>query len=72
MNKIQKPEWLLFAERLRVRIDNMPPNKSGKREARAIYDGWLQATRTLGYQGSDRDWECLLRNLGRVRRKNFR
>lgn len=68
MNIIKKPEWLLYAEKLRVRIDNMSPTKSGKREADAIYRAWVDATHTMAYEGSEHDWECLLRNLGRVRR----
>lgn len=68
MNKIQKPEWLLYAEKVRVQVDNMKPTKSGKREADKIYSSWLDAKDRYGYEGSSRDWEYLIRRLGRVRR----
>lgn len=67
MNKITKPDWLLFAEKVRVQIDNMKPTKSGKREADAIRSAWLDAKYHRGYKGSSRDWEILLQRLGRVR-----
>lgn len=48
MNKIIKPEWLLFAEKVRVQINNMKPTKSGKREADRIYGAWLDVRRVIG------------------------
>lgn len=60
-----KPPWLLYAEEARKRLDNIKPNKSGKREERLIYDTWLTAKSEKGYEGSDRDWEFILRRLGR-------
>jgi len=67
MNKIKKPDWMLFAEKVRVQVDNMKPTKSGKREADAIYRAWLDAQSSHGYPGSSRDWEILLRRLGQRR-----
>lgn len=43
MNKIHKPEWLLFAEDTRRRLDNVKPSKSGKREERFIRMAWQTA-----------------------------
>jgi hypothetical protein len=62
---ISKPIWLLFAETVRQRIDNMKSSKSGKREADAMYHAWLQATNEKGYPGSENDWQILLRRLER-------
>lgn len=65
MNKIHKPEWLLFAEKTRIRLDNIEPTKSGKREERFIRSAWHTARLQKGYEGSDTDWEYLLHHLGK-------
>ena len=62
---LKKPEWLIYAQGVRVMVDKMKPTKSGKRESEAIYRAWLTACREKGYPGSERDWKILVRRLGR-------
>jgi hypothetical protein len=65
MRKIQKPEWLLYAEKVRIELNNLPCTKSGKRLDRHELDAWKKAMAEMNYQGSLRDWQFLIRNLGR-------
>lgn len=60
-----KPKWLLYAAEVREQVDKMRPTKSGKRESDAVYRAWLRA-QTMGYEGSSKDFEYLVRNYDRV------
>lgn len=56
----KKPEWLLFAEKVRGELANIRDTKSGKRSERHILDRYREACRELGYEGSLSDWHYLL------------
>lgn len=68
MNKPQWPEWMIFADEVRKKVDDMKPTKSGKRERDRLYSGWQEACSRHGYRGSIHDWHALIRRLGRVPR----
>lgn len=58
-----KPEWLLYAERVRKEIDQLPAKKSGKNVERHLLMTWNEACNGKNYRGSLGDWEILIRRL---------
>jgi len=61
MNKIQKPEWLLYAAEVREKLANMADTKSGKRSELAVWLSYQKACDNMDYRGSLGDWNHLLR-----------
>jgi hypothetical protein len=68
MNKIQKPEWLLYAGKVRQQLANMSDTKSGKRSELHIWLTYRNACDQKGYRGSLGGWENL---LGRRKSRNW-
>jgi hypothetical protein len=62
---ISKPEWLLYAEKVRAQLSNMKDTKSGKRSERASLAAWKHAMNELSYEGSFNDWQYLMRRMPR-------
>jgi hypothetical protein len=61
MRKIQKPEWLIFAEKCRA--ERMPTLKFGKSPRRGedtLRRWWLEAQREHAYPGTPDDWFYLM------------
>jgi hypothetical protein len=69
MRTIEKPKWLIYATKVVVELNNLHDNKSGKRQERHEMTAWKKASSELGYEGTLRDWQFLIRKLGRQKVK---
>ena len=65
MNPIKKPEWLLYAQRVRVELGNIKDIKSGKRTERAAISAYRKARDEMQYEGTFADWSFLVGLLPR-------
>ena len=61
MNKIQKPEWLLYGEKVREQLTHITDNKSGKQTHRRVESSYRLACAEKGYRGSLADWYYVVR-----------
>jgi hypothetical protein len=65
MNAIRKPQWLPYAQKVRVDLGNIKDTKSGKRTERAAEMAYRKACQEMGYEGTFTDWSYLVGFLPR-------
>jgi hypothetical protein len=58
---IQKPAWMIYAEKVREEIDGWPARKGhDKRAELHLLSTWRNATLDMAYQGTLADWEYVV------------
>jgi len=66
---LPKPIWYQYAEQVRKQLDERGPGRGDGSQAEMIMEGFAEAKRSKGYQGSFTDWTDLLTRIkrGRIR-----
>ena len=59
-----KPAWYQYACQAQKQLDAVKPSRSGSNEERVMQSTHRTACREFGYEGSEADWQALLRQIG--------